>query len=106
MTRILLLGIVAIAVFVIAPKVGASRSVTIAPNQAASDPDQAAPRIARTVFDAELDSVEAEDVADRQHAYAHRAFAQEFEVGAGAGLLLLEKYGEFECFHEQKVLSR
>ena len=57
MTRILLLSIVAIAIFVIAPRVGASRSVTV-------DPDKAPPLFARTIFDAE--NIEGEDVADRR----------------------------------------
>lgn len=60
MTRILLFGIVAIALFVIAPRVGATRSVTVDPNQASS------PLVARTVFDAELEDVDSEDVADRR----------------------------------------
>ncbi|WP_416669480.1 hypothetical protein [Egbenema bharatensis] len=59
MTRILLLGIVTIAIFVIAPRVGATRSVKV-------DPDQTSPLVARTIFDAELENVEAEDVADRR----------------------------------------
>lgn len=60
MTRILLFGIVAIAIFVIAPRVGATRSVTVDPNQASS------PLVARTVFDADLEDVDSEDVADRR----------------------------------------
>lgn len=65
MTRILLLSIVAIAIFVIAPRVGATRSVTVDPNQAGSDPDQSSSTlVARTIFDVE--NVEAEDVADRR----------------------------------------
>ena len=58
MTRILLLGIVAIAIFVIAPRVGATRVVKVDPDQAPS------PLLARTVFDAE--NIEGEDVADRR----------------------------------------
>ena len=58
MIRILLLGIVAIAIFVIAPRVGATRSVRVDPNQASS------PLLARTVFDVE--DIEGEDVADRR----------------------------------------
>lgn len=65
MTRILLLGIVAIAIFVIAPRVGATRSVTVDPNQTASSkPDSSSPLFARTVFDVE--DIEGEDVADRR----------------------------------------
>ncbi|BAU63528.1 hypothetical protein STA3757_08930 [Stanieria sp. NIES-3757] len=58
MTRILLLGIVAIAIFVIAPRVGASRSVTVDPDRASSA------LLARTVFDVE--DVEGEDVIDHR----------------------------------------
>jgi len=58
MARILLLGIVAIALFVIAPRVGATRVVNVDPDQAPS------PLLARTVFDAE--NIEGEDVADRR----------------------------------------
>ena len=58
MIRILLLGIVAIAIFVIAPRVGATRSVTVDPDQTSS------PLFARTVFDVE--DIEGEDVADRR----------------------------------------
>lgn len=58
MTRILLFGIVAIAIFVIAPRVGASRSVTVNADRASS------PLVARTIFDAE--NIEGEDVADRR----------------------------------------
>lgn len=65
MTRILLLSMVAIAIFVIAPRVGASRSVTVNPNQAGSD-STSSPLVARTIFDAELENIEAEDVADRR----------------------------------------
>jgi hypothetical protein len=58
MIRILLLSIVAIAIFVIAPRVGASRSVTVDPDKAPS------PLLARTIFDAE--NIEGEDIADRR----------------------------------------
>lgn len=58
MTRILLLSIVAIAIFVIAPRVGASRSVRVDPDKAPS------PLFARTVFDVE--DIEGEDVVDRR----------------------------------------
>lgn len=58
MIRFLLLGIVAIAIFVIAPRVGAMRVVKVDPDQAPS------PLLARTVFDVE--DFEGEDVADRR----------------------------------------
>jgi hypothetical protein len=64
MTRIVLLGIVAIAIFVIAPRVGATRSITVDPNQTSSKPDSGSPLFARTVFDVE--DLEGEDVADRR----------------------------------------
>lgn len=58
MARFLLLGIVAIAIFVIAPRLGASRSVTVNPDQASS------PLLAKTIFDVE--NLEGEDIADRR----------------------------------------
>lgn len=64
MTRVLLLGIVAVAIFVIAPRVGAMRSVTVDPNQAASGSDSASPLLARTIFDVE--DVDGEDVIDHR----------------------------------------
>ncbi|MCU0526911.1 MAG: hypothetical protein MUF72_19040 [Elainella sp. Prado103] len=65
MTRFLLLGIIAIALFVIVPRVGATRSVKIAPNQATSAPNStSSPLLARTIFD--IEDVEGEDVIDRR----------------------------------------
>jgi len=64
MTRLLLLGIVAVAIFVIAPRVGVTRSVTVDPNQAASDSDPASPLFARTIFD--IEDIDGEDVIDHR----------------------------------------
>ena len=58
MSQIILFGIVAIAVLIIAPMVGASTTVKVNPNQASS------PLLARTIFD--IEDLEGEDIADRR----------------------------------------
>lgn len=61
MSQFILLGIVAIAILVIAPLVGASTAVKVDPNQASS------PLLARTIFDlAEEGDVDGEDVIDHR----------------------------------------
>lgn len=65
MTRILLLSMVAIAIFIIAPRVGAMRSVQIAPDR--SSTARPSPLLARTVFDvAEEGDYDREDFRDRR----------------------------------------
>lgn len=68
MTRIILLSFVAIAVFVIAPRVGASRSITLAPDRTSTTGSHApASLLARTVFDvAEEGDYDGEDFRDRR----------------------------------------
>jgi hypothetical protein len=61
MTQFILLGIVAIAILVIAPLVGASTTVKVDPNQTSS------PLLARTIFDlAEEGDINGEDIIDRR----------------------------------------
>lgn len=60
MTRVLLLGIVAIALFAIAPRVGAFQTIKVDPDRASSS----SPMVARTIFDVE--NIEGEDVVDRR----------------------------------------
>jgi hypothetical protein len=65
MTRILLLGIVAIAILIIAPRVGATRSIQIDPDRS-SNADSSS-LLARTVFDvAEEGDYDGEDLRDRR----------------------------------------
>lgn len=58
MSQAILLGIVAIAILIIAPMVGASTTVNVDPNRSSS------PLIARTIFD--IEDLEGEDIADRR----------------------------------------
>ena len=58
MAQAILLGIVAIAVLIIAPMVGASTTVKVDPNQTAS------PLLARTIFD--IEDLEGEDIEDHR----------------------------------------
>jgi hypothetical protein len=58
MSQAILLGIVAIAILILAPLVGASTVVKVDPNQ------QPSPLLARTVFD--IEDLEGEDIADRR----------------------------------------
>jgi len=58
MSQAILLGIVAIAILIIAPLVGVSTAVKVDPNQVSS------PLLARTVFD--IEDLEGEDIADRR----------------------------------------
>lgn len=60
MSQYILLGIVAVAVLIIAPLVGASTTVKVDPNQSPS------PLLARTIFDAAEEGVDGEDVFDRR----------------------------------------
>lgn len=60
MSQAILLGIVAIAILIIAPMIGASTIVKVDPNQTSS------PLLSRTIFDAEFEDIEGEDVADRR----------------------------------------
>jgi hypothetical protein len=59
-SQAVLLGIVAIAILVIAPMIGASTIVKVDPNQTSS------PLLARTIFDAEFEDIEGEDISDRR----------------------------------------
>ena len=59
MTRMILLGIVAIAITIIAP-VGALRSITVDPNQASSK------LLTRTIFDVAEEGVKGEEISDRR----------------------------------------
>ena len=58
MTQAILLGIVAIAILIIAPLVGASTAVKVEPNRTFS------PLLARTIFD--IEDLEGEDIVDRR----------------------------------------
>lgn len=58
MSQAILLGIVAIAVLIIAPMVGAFTAVKVDPDRASS------PLLARTIFD--IEDLEGEDIADRR----------------------------------------
>lgn len=61
MSQLILLGIVAIAILVIAPLVGASTTVKVDPNQTSS------PLLARTIFDiAEEGDIDGEDIIDHR----------------------------------------
>jgi len=60
MSQFILLGIVAVAVLIIAPLVGASTTVKIDPNQSSSS------LLARTVFDVAEEGVDGEDIVDRR----------------------------------------
>lgn len=61
MSQFILLGIVAIAILVIAPLVGASTAVKVDPNQPSS------PLLARTIFDvAEEGDIDGEDIVDHR----------------------------------------
>ncbi|GAB4373173.1 MAG: hypothetical protein Kow00121_16190 [Elainellaceae cyanobacterium] len=60
MSQFILLGIVAVAVLIIAPLVGASTTVKIDPNQSSS------PLLARTVFDIAEEGADGEDIIDRR----------------------------------------
>ena len=60
MSQFILLGIVAIAILVIAPLVGASTTVKVDPNQTSS------PLLVRTIFDIAEEGVDGEDIFDRR----------------------------------------
>ncbi|MBR8827922.1 MAG: hypothetical protein DSM107014_08470 [Gomphosphaeria aponina SAG 52.96 = DSM 107014] len=58
MSRLVLLGIVAIALLVIAPLVGASSSISVTPNKGGSS------LLARTVFDVAEEGINKEELLD------------------------------------------
>ena len=60
MSQFILLGIVAIAILVIAPLVGASTTVKVDPNQTSS------PLLARTIFDVAEEGIDGEDIIDHR----------------------------------------